>query len=664
MLASVLRASHPATRAKLTVLAAAILCSAAVLLLVAAHAASAAGKPAISEYVVLIDTSKSMAGYNGAKNIFPDVKKAVNEFVGGLDPQSVVYVYTFDSGLTKRPGIQVLTKGDKARVQAIVNGLTADGMTTAIYNSLSGTLTEMQRVRRRNPGKTHLQNILLFTDGRDNQSGMSFNEIARQFELARGENPNLYLTYVTLGTTADPRWGTIDGVEVKRNPPKLVVYSIRVKPADLDFGSLFDVDTSERMVEITFDKGLQGATMGLSAASHSVEKGGGLISVEPRTLELRGSPDAYGSLVMTQALTLTVQNRDSLNQSATYTGQIDLTLPSGKAIVTWSPKSLALRFTLAAQPQVTIEAPGGTLDGRLGTLDPYAGDDAKAQATRSVTAVFNSTAETAGTTVSVRLQPKTGADAGVATLQGADGPAPDGVLELTAEQPTCSVVVHVDKGQAAGHYTYGLQFEPSAGASLSGLPIDSATGKAVLPISFTVPAAPLPPPPPPPPTPLIVVVLRWLAIAAVAVVVLAVIAFIALCLLTGSGLGVMWGLLRRKRKPTLRDARVEVTAPVDAAKQYELSGQKLFDLGPEQIPTMPFVVRFEPNISILNGKDEAVVRAHPKDDQSFFTILRATTGIDETLNDSTVATGDVIKVDGTNGERCELVFRSFDYVNA
>jgi hypothetical protein len=159
------------------------------------------------------------------------------------------------------------------------------------------------------------------------------------------------------------------------------------------------------------------------------------------------------------------------------------------------------------------------------------------------------------------------------------------------------------------------------------------------------------------------VVLRWLAITVGAAVVLAVIAFIAICLITGSGLAVMWGLLRRKLKPTLRDARVEVTAPVDILKQYELSDKKYFDLGPEQVPTMPFVLRFAPRISISDAKDEVLVSVQPSGGDHYLRILRAGVDADEVTTSATVVNGDVVRVDGSDGECCEMIFKSFTYNN-
>src|SRR5450756_1763351 len=112
----------------------------------------------------------------------------------------------------------------------------------------------MRRARLARPGRTHVQTILLFTDGREEVRPMALNGLIAQFRLARGENPFLFLKYVTLGTQADPAWSSVDGVDVVTNPPGTLqkLLSIRVLPAILDFGSLHSVNQASRVVEIAF----------------------------------------------------------------------------------------------------------------------------------------------------------------------------------------------------------------------------------------------------------------------------------------------------------------------------------------------------------------------------------------------------------------------------
>ena len=657
MLVSWRRDGRAAMALRLCVLAVGLAFVTAALLLVDARSAVASTQPQVNEYMMLIDTSKSMAGYGGSKNIFPAVKKAVNKYVEGLPLGSVVYINSFDSQLTKRPPVRLQSDADKRKVEAIVNGLTADGMTTAIYNALSGTLDELQKVSRADPGTVHNQNILLFTDGKDNQSGMTFAEIARQFKLARAENPNLYLTYVTLGATSDPRWGHVDGVTVLPDPPVMEIHSVAVRPATLNFGSLHDGDVSQpQTVEITFDKALVGSSLGLTATSAAAESAGALLSIEPNVIELRGTANVRGALVMTQNVTLKVQNKASLSQSRAYPGKIGLSLPKGK-IIMWSPKTLAFRFTLAAEPQVAIEIAGGK-DGKLGKLDPYTSDDGAAQAKLDFAASFNSTADAAGSTVTARLEPRAGTPSGAATLEGPDGPATDNILELSAAQPAGDLVVAVKKGQAAGRYAYDLLFEPSEGVALSGLPVDAATGTAVMPITFAVPLAP-----PPPPEPLSTKIVRWLIIALIVVLVVLLVAFLGICLITHTGPGSMLRLIGRRLSPKLKDARVDVTAPADSIQQVELTGQKSCDVGPERVPALPFTLRFEPHVAVLSGTDEAVVSVYPSSDSAYFMIVHATTGVEEPTSSSAIANGDVIRMDTPDGRRCELVFQSFDYMS-
>lgn len=633
-----------------------VLVSALAVVFLSAVSAAFAAKPEVNEYAILIDTSKSMAGFQGSKNIFPAVKKAVNKYVDRLPEGSVVYINSFDSSLTKRAPVTIKSDADRSKIKATVDGLKADGPTTAIYSALSGTFDELATSSRADPGAVHNQNILLFTDGKDNQSGMTFAQIARKFSLARSDNPNLYLTYVTLGTSADPRWGDVDGVTVIQNPVNPTIHSLAVRPARLNFGSLFEADASQpQTIQITFDAGLQGKSLGLTAISKKAEGAGALLTVEPSMVKLEGIENAAGLLVMTQQVTLGVENRDTLDQSRDYAGQIELFLPKGKdEIIMWAPRMLPFTFTLAPLPHVTIEMAGGQ-DGKLGKLDPYSAEDGVVDKQLDFAASFNSQADSEGSSVTVRLEPAAGTPEGAAVLQGPDGQATDGTIELTPQQTACSLVVTVKKGQEAGAYVYDLLFEPSEGLTLSGLTVDPDKGAAVMPVTFAVPRAPLPPPPP---RPLWQVILFWVLV----VLGILIAVFIVVSVLAHRNPLSTLGLALNKSSPGFKDARVNIVAPSERIQQIELTGQKSYEIGPALVPGLPCTLRFEPQVAVLAGTNEAMVSIAPSDGGAYFNIQHAATGIDEPTTKSAVGNGDIIRVELTDGRRLELVFQSYDYI--
>ena len=114
--------------------------------------------------------------------------------------------------------------------------------------------------------------------------------------------------------------------------------------------------------------------------------------------------------------------------------------------------------------------------------------------------------------------------------------------------------------------------------------------------------------------------------------------------------------------PSLKDARLDVTSPSDSLQQIELTGQRVCDVGPERVPALPFTLRFEPQISVLRGADEVIVSVGSSDASAYFNIQHTNTGVDEPTSRSVVGNGDVIRVDSTDGRRCEFVFQSFDYI--
>ena len=143
-----------------------------------------------------------------------------------------------------------------------------------------------------------------------------------------------------------------------------------------------------------------------------------------------------------------------------------------------------------------------------------------------------------------------------------------------------------------------------------------------------------------------------------------VILFFVLCLITGIGPAAMLGLILRKLRPRIGDARIEVHAPEEAVKQYELTDERRFELGPNSVGlgALPCTLRFEARISILRGEDELRVRSIGTD--SYFSVTRAASGMEEFVSDCTLNADDTLKIDLTDGGQCRLAFRSFKYTNA
>ena len=185
---------------------------------------------------------------------------------------------------------------------------------------------------------------------------------------------------------------------------------------------------------------------------------------------------------MRQSVALSVDNRQSLDQNVSYSGQLAFAL-SGKGLVTFSPPALQVRFTLAAQPMIAVGGVQGPLNGNIGTVNPYSNGST---AVRSIRAVFNNQAEKSGCFVTVRLAHLAGPNDESIQLSGGSVASPREV-KLTPQQPQCALTIRARRGQTAGVYAYNLTFEPS-GAALSGVPLDPKNGLGTLTVRFSVPS--------------------------------------------------------------------------------------------------------------------------------------------------------------------------------
>ena len=156
-------------------------------------------------------------------------------------------------------------------------------------------------------------------------------------------------------------------------------------------------------------------------------------------------------------------------------------------------------------------------------------------------------------------------------------------------------------------------------------------------------------------------------IALIALLVILAIVFVVLCLITGVGFGAMLGLIGRRLSPRFLDARIDVTSPDEAVQQYALTDRRRFDLGPDSagLSALPCTLRFEPRVSIMQGSDEATVRVMK--DQTGTSILlveHAATRVEEPVFQATLVAEDKIRVEMSDGTRCELVFGSIKYMGA
>lgn len=172
-----------------------------------------------TDLMYVIDVSGSMIGLpksSGAEDIFPAVINALEKDIARIEIGSRVFVFTFAEGPHDVDGSdksyqalwekQVESATDKEEIKQYIRGLDQAirdttpghgcGWNTAIYDAMKVALQRFDKLRetydrthRDRYRDSHIQRIVLLTDGRDNVSReWDFEKFLSEFKLRRAED--------------------------------------------------------------------------------------------------------------------------------------------------------------------------------------------------------------------------------------------------------------------------------------------------------------------------------------------------------------------------------------------------------------------------------------------------------------------------------------------
>ncbi|MEH2413486.1 MAG: VWA domain-containing protein [Nostoc sp.] len=83
------------------------------------------------DWILVVDTSASMRGVRGTKNIFEPVKNSVTEFVNTARLGDTVTIYSFDQDVTVNANdVSITSNADRGKLKEIISSLQAQGIRT------------------------------------------------------------------------------------------------------------------------------------------------------------------------------------------------------------------------------------------------------------------------------------------------------------------------------------------------------------------------------------------------------------------------------------------------------------------------------------------------------------------------------------------------------
>ncbi len=207
------------------------------------------------DYAVLVDVSGSMVGaladgsVDPSRDIFATVKESIKEYVGELQPGSLVHIIPFGNPVdplrVRTFGIENpdAPDGDGAAALAYIDSLPADNIETHITSSVQYALDLLDGMRA-GDDREHIQTILLYTDGIGNgpedldaNGNFSLANLAAVLGEYTQEQPYLFVKYVSLGVEVPNRVDLVeigvDVVETARGGAPVREVRLSVAPPDL-----------------------------------------------------------------------------------------------------------------------------------------------------------------------------------------------------------------------------------------------------------------------------------------------------------------------------------------------------------------------------------------------------------------------------------------------
>jgi Ca-activated chloride channel homolog len=127
---------------------------------------------------LLLDSSASMEEH------LPILQQAATNFVHRLKSNDIAQVIDFDS----RVEIRQTFTGNQAELDAAIAQLTAGG-STSLHNAIYIALKELRKVRAVNEEDVRRQALIVFSDGEDTSSLVSFDEV---LDLAKRSETSIY----------------------------------------------------------------------------------------------------------------------------------------------------------------------------------------------------------------------------------------------------------------------------------------------------------------------------------------------------------------------------------------------------------------------------------------------------------------------------------------
>lgn len=153
------------------------------------------------DWIVVVDTSASMRGVGGTKNIFTQVKNSISDFVNTARVGDSVTLYTFDKDVQlKTENITISKNEDRGKLKQMIKALQANGMRTHTGKAVQAALTHSAKLNQRADALGRTVSIVFLTDGLEDTRGIENPvSIPSSTQLLQQQQCKPYVFFVSLG---------------------------------------------------------------------------------------------------------------------------------------------------------------------------------------------------------------------------------------------------------------------------------------------------------------------------------------------------------------------------------------------------------------------------------------------------------------------------------
>ncbi|WP_334964499.1 vWA domain-containing protein [Nostoc sp.] len=153
------------------------------------------------DWILVVDTSASMRGVGGTKNIFEPVKNSTTEFVNTASLGDSVTIYTFDKDVTlNADDIKISSNLDRGKLKQIISSLQAEGVRTHTGKAVQKALEHSALLNKRADALGRTVSIVFLTDGLEDVRGIPNPiSIPSNTQFLSEQQCKPYIFFVSLG---------------------------------------------------------------------------------------------------------------------------------------------------------------------------------------------------------------------------------------------------------------------------------------------------------------------------------------------------------------------------------------------------------------------------------------------------------------------------------